>query len=291
MTRTMEHAGWRRVLAMAVTLAVALAPIAGMTGWAQAAGSKSTSKSTSKSSSSSSDDFEWSGTIASGKSIEIKGINGGIEVEPVTGTETKVSAEKSAHKSDPDEVTIEVIEHEGGVTICAKYPSPKGQRPNECGPGESGHSNTHNNDVEVEFRVQVPAGVAFVGRTVNGDIRAYGLKGGAEAYTVNGSIKLSTRGVAQATTVNGSIDAEMGLPAGDEIEFESVNGGITLTMPESSGANVDASTVNGDISTDFPLTVRGKFGPRSLHGTIGKGGPAIKMSTVNGSIRLRTATS
>jgi len=271
--------GGRRVLAMVLAAAVALAPIAALPREARAAGK------------SASPDFEWSGKVAPGKSIEIKGINGDIMVDATTGSEVKVTARKSARKSDPDEVTIEVIPHEGGVTLCAKYPTPKGERANECVPGEGGHMSTRDNDVQVDFTVQVPAGVDFIGRNVNGDIMAAGLKADAEAYTVNGSIKLETRGSARASTVNGSIQAEMGVPAGDELEFESVNGGITVTMPAASGARVHASTVNGSISTDFPLTVQGKFGPRSLQGTIGKGGPELKMSTVNGSIRLRAATS
>jgi len=265
---------WRRATVMALAAIVALAPIAGMPREARAG-----------------EDFQWSGKIAAGKSIEVKGINGDIMVDPTSGTEVKVVAKKSAHKSDSDEVTIEVIEHEGGVTLCAKYPTPKGERPNECQPGEGGRMSTRDNDVQVDFTVQVPAGVAFTGRTVNGDIMASGLKGDAEAYTVNGSIKLETRGTARATTVNGSIQAEMGAPASGDLEFETVNGGITITMPAASGADVHASTVNGRISTDFPLTVQGKFSPRSLRGTIGKGGPELKLSTVNGSIRLRAATS
>jgi hypothetical protein len=269
----------RRALAMVLAAVVALAPIAALPREASAAGK------------SASPDFEWSGKVAPGKSVEIKGINGDIMVDATTGSEVKVTARKSARKSDPDEVTIEVIPHEGGVTICAKYPTPKGEKPNECKPGEGGRMNTHDNDVQVDFTVQVPAGVGFIGRNVNGDVMASGLKGDAEAYTVNGSIRLETRGNARASTVNGSIQAEMGVPAGDELEFESVNGGITVTMPAASGAEVHASTVNGDISTDFPLTVQGKFSPRTLRGTIGKGGPELKMSTVNGSIRLRAATS
>ena len=42
------------------------------------------------------------------------------------------------------------------------------------------------NDVNVEFRVKVPAGVRFVGRTVNGGIEASGITADAEAHTVNG---------------------------------------------------------------------------------------------------------
>ena len=236
------------------------------------------------------EEFEWSGRIAPGKSIEIKGVNGGIFVEAGTSSEVEVVARKSARKSDPDEVTIEVVEHADGVTLCAVYPTPRGDRPNTCGPGERGRMNTKNNDVEVEFTVRVPAGVRFIGRTVNGSIEARGLKADVEAYTVNGSIGVSTRGVARATTVNGSIDAEMGAAASDALEFETVNGGITLTVPVGTGAEVHASTVNGDISTDFPLTVRGKFSRRSITGTIGRGGPQLNMSTVNGDIRLRSAS-
>jgi hypothetical protein len=151
-----SRTAFRRTLGMMLTLAVALAPLGIMARAADAAN---------KSAKSLGDDFEWSGKIAAGKAIEIKGINGGIEVEPTNGTEVKVSAEKNAHKSDPASVSIEVIEHDGGVTICAVYPTPKGERANECQPGAGGHMNTRNNDVDVEFRVQVPAGVRFVGRT------------------------------------------------------------------------------------------------------------------------------
>jgi hypothetical protein len=233
------------------------------------------------------EDFEWRGPIASGKAIEIKGVNGGIVAEPTTGTEVEVVAHKTARKSDPDEVRVEVIEHQDGVTLCAVYPTTRGDRPNTCEPGEGGRMNTRDNDVQVAFTVRVPAGVAFIGRTVNGAIEARGLKSDAEAHTVNGSVQVSTRGTAQASTVNGSIEAEMGSAIREPLEFTTVNGGITLRVPAGSGADLRASTVNGDISTDFPLTVRGKFSHRRITGTIGKGGPQLVMTTVNGSIRLR----
>ena len=271
------------------SLAVALTMIAGLAPVWDAADAASKAKS-SKSSRSYAEDFEWSGTIARGKAIEVKGVNGGISAEPATGNQVEVVARKSAKRSDPDEVTIEVIEHAGGVTLCAVYPTPRGERENECQPGEGGRMNTRNNDVQVEWTVRVPAGVRFIGRTVNGGIEALRLKADVEAYTVNGSIDIQTAGVARATTVNGSIDAAMGSSHREPIEFETVNGGITLTVPSTSSADVQCSTVNGDISTDFPLTVRGKFSHRRLNGTIGRGGPQLMMTTVNGDIRLRSSS-
>ncbi len=223
-------------------------------------------------------DFHWKGKIAAGKAIEIKGVNGDVRAVAGSGSETEVTATKRAKRSDPDEVKIEVLEHEGGVTICAVYPSDS-RRANECRPGEGGHMSTHENDVVVEFTVHVPAGVRFVG--IGGDV---------EASTVNGGIHISTSGYAEATTVNGSIVAAMGKASWTNgVEFRTVNGGITLDLPPSLSAEVRAETVNGEIFTDFPLMVTGKLGPRRVTGTIGSGGRQLALSTVNGNIRLRKA--
>ena len=235
-------------------------------------------------------DFRWHGRIAAGKVIEVKGVNGGIHVEPTSGSEVEVQAKKTWRRSDPDEVKIEVIQHEDGVTICAVYPTPSGERPNDCTPGETSHSHTSNNDVQVDYTVRAPAGVRFIGRTVNGGIDARGLTADAEAYTVNGSIDLATRGSAQASTVNGSIDVVMGRGLDESLEFATVNGGITVSMPANASADVKASTTNGSIDTDFPITVRGKFSRRHLSGTIGRGGPGLSLTTINGDIRLRSSS-
>jgi putative adhesin len=235
-------------------------------------------------------DFNWHGRVAPGQVIEIKGVNGAIHAERASGTEVTVEATKSARRSDPNTVTIQVVPHADGVTICAMYPSSDWGRPNECAPGSGGRMNVNNNDVKVEFTLHVPAGVHFTGRTVNGEIEAASLAGDVEAHTVNGKINLSTTGWAAANTVNGSIVARLGQAAGSRpIEFHTVNGGIDLELPAALNATLHASTVNGHISTDFPLMVHGKFTGREISGSIGQGGPALSLRTVNGSIELRRA--
>ncbi len=231
-------------------------------------------------------DFHWKGKIAAGKTIEIKGINGDIDAVAGSG-EVEVTGVKSAHRSDPDQVKIEVVPSEDGVTICAVYPS-DGRRENTCEPGEHDHTSTRNNDVRVDFTVRVPEGVRFRGATVNGKVDAANLSSDVDATTVNGSIRISTTGYAEARTVNGSIVASMGKATwSDALDFATVNGGITLELPANLSTEVKATTVNGEIDTDFPLTITGKFGPRRLNGTIGSGGRRLELSTVNGSIKLR----
>src|SRR6266576_2823395 len=196
-------------------------------------------------------DFNWHGRIATGKRLEVKGVNGDVRAVLASGAEALVHARKHGRRSDPDDVEIRVVESEEGVTICAVYPTPaRAREENNCELCVRGHSNTENNDVVVDFEVQVPAGVEFNGKTVNGEMSAEGLKGDARVSTVNGSVTLIMPG--------GKLDTE-----------------------------VRAITVNGDIESDWPMTITGRFNNRRLHGTIGAGGRELSLSTVNGEIRLK----
>jgi hypothetical protein len=238
----------------------------------------------------SSRDFRWQGRVAAGQAIEIKGVNGAIEARSGSGPEVQVTAVKRGRRNDPESVRVQVVEHGGGVTICAVYPAPSGQPANECAPGSGGRMNTRDNDVAVEFVVSVPPGVNFVGRNVNGEVTARDLPEDAEVHTVNGQVVVEASGHTVARTVNGSIEARMGrADCSGEAEFATVNGSIKLELPADTGAEVEARTVNGDIETDFPLEVRGKISRKRLSGTIGGGGRRLSVETVNGSIHLQKA--
>jgi hypothetical protein len=245
----------------------------------------------------SADEFRWNGSVAPGKTIEIKGLNGDIKAEPATGSELEVSANKKGRRSDPGTVRIQVVEHADGVTICAIYPSDDPDQPNTCEPGEqhargnsSATNNVHNNDVRVDFLVRVPAGVTFAGHTINGEIRASSLSGNVESRTVNGSINISTSGYAQAKTVNGEISAKLGNANWSGVlEFKTLNGGINLDLPSTISTEINAETLNGQISSDFPLTLLGNFDRKRVSGRIGSGGRELVLKTLNGSINLRRA--
>ncbi len=233
-------------------------------------------------------DWSWRKEVQAGKAIEIKAVNGDIETRAASGNQVEVRVRKSARRSDPDDVKIEVVEHAGGVTICAMYPTPRGERENECLPGARGRSSTRDNDVRTEFEVLVPRGVLFTGRTVNGDIEAVGLTADADVQTVNGSVHVETTGLAEAATVNGSIEARMGRTNWtDTRSFQTVNGSITLELQGDLHADVSASTVNGSLSSDWPMTISGKWGPRRMRGKIGNGGRGLELQTVNGDIELK----
>ena len=269
-------------LLTAVVLAIALT---GLTGCGIQAGDTSFSLNLGREADSA---FEWSGQVGEGQWIEIKGLNGTLTAMPATGDGVQVTALRSGLRSDPNEVEIVVVEHADGVTICAVYPSSDGE-PNECAPGDDGRNRSRNNDVKVKFDVYVPAGVRFAGRMVNGAIRADDLTADVRARTVNGSVRLSTSQGASAKTVNGSIRASFGETWWDgEAVFETVNGSISLEVSDQINADVDIRTTNGRITTDVPVTTT-RESRRLVEGTLGEGGPDLRLRTVNGSINLGLA--
>jgi len=242
-----------------------------------------------------SDEFRWSGNVAPGLAIEVAGINGEITAEPTSGSEVQVIALKRSRRTDVSLVQVKVVQHAGGVTICALYPNEDGEYPADCGrsgDGEKGNKRSHNvrnNDVRVDFKVSVPQQVGFIGRTINGDVSATSLSGNVNTSTINGSIRISTSGYCEASTINGQITASMrdaNWPRG--LSFKTINGEINLNLPANLSAAVDAQTLNGGINSDFPLNVTTLNGHKSVKGTIGAGGRELMLRTLNGSINLRS---
>jgi hypothetical protein len=239
-----------------------------------------------------SDEFRWNGTVAPGAAIEVQGINGEIVAEPSGGSEVQVVALKTSRRSDVNSVKMKVVEHAGGVTICALYPNEDGEYPGNCGPDGDGkgRGRVKNNDVQVNFTVRVPQRVSFVGKTINGSITATSLNGNVITQTINGSIKISTSGYAEAKTINGDISARLGDSNwSNALNFQTINGGINLELPSGFSASIDAETLNGSFTSDFPLTVTTLTGRKHVKGVIGPGGRDLILKTINGSISLRLA--
>ena len=149
--------------------------------------------------------WAWRGTVAAGRTLEIRGVMGTIRAEPASGREIEVTATKHAEESDINAVRIEVVQHEGDVTICAVYPG----NGNSCEPGGGENHMRGHNDVHVDFTVRVPAGVNFHGAAVSGDVSATGLTGTVELSSVSGSVSgTALTGRADLNSVSGDVVLE-----------------------------------------------------------------------------------
>jgi len=249
------------------------------------------------------DHFSWHGALARGKTLEISGISGSIRVEPSTGSEVEVTAVKRGPADDRAEIRIEVEQDDDGVTICAVYGSGGG-----C---HRSHSHTRDNEASVEFVAHVPAGVAFSGSMVSGDVDVAGLGARVEVNSVSGDVAVrnvhanvsahSVSGDAtlegvdgqevDANTVSGDVAFTGPIRQAGRYTFRSVSGNLTLRVQGDLNAHVSLNTVSGDIESDFPMTLGGggRFGRRNMDFTIGSGDARLELGTVSGDFRLQRA--
>ena len=236
--------------------------------------------------------FTWSGKINEGRWINIRNLNGSVDVQPGEGDKVEVTANRYTRRGDPDYVRFEVRKYgprDEDVLICALW----GEN-TDC---DEDRYRTHNsdrrnnrNEITVDFKVRVPKGVKVAAHSVNGEVRVYDVASEVDAGTVNGAVVVSTSGgPVNATTVNGSVRASMGrFDSNSDMNFSTVNGSVVAEFPNTDlNADIDLSTVNGRFYMDFPVTISGRIDPRRLRATLGKGGPRIRLSTVNGNVELR----
>jgi hypothetical protein len=261
-------------------------------------------------------DFSWSGRIAAGQRIQINNIKGEIRAEPSGGSEVTVTA----HPHGGRGVRVEMVRRSYGVVICAVYPSSgEGRRwrdddddDSRSEPRDACNSrgmNVHDSDAEVDFVVRVPAGVKLAANNVSGDVDIRGLRGPVQARSVSGDVHVSSTGEVEAASVSGDVFAALGRIPSDGLEFRSVSGNVTLELPANVDADFSARTLSGEIDSDFPLTIGGREGRRgrdddddgddgrfvrvrvghNVRGRLGRGGPALSVTTVSGDVTLHRA--
>ena len=226
--------------------------------------------------------------IAPKKWVWIRNTRGSVTVEAARGDSLLITAVKTYRASDTSSVRLVAVPSDGGVTVCAIWPGNDAS----CAPGKEFTSGrTHGNDVGVDFTVRLPAHVRLGATTQVGDVHVTGASAPLELATVSGDLDAETaQGPISAISVNGNVRARM-RAFGDTgaVSVVTVNGSVTAELPRLLDADVEAKTINGSIDTDYPLTVTGKFTSHSLQGTVGRGGRDVKITTVNGSIKLKKA--
>jgi hypothetical protein len=221
--------------------------------------------------------FHWANSLAVGKTLSVRDLNGAITVTPARGGEAEVTAQVRSKTADPKGIHFEVQSDEAGVHICALWPGMK-----TChGPVE--HNAEESDDLEVAFEVHLPPGVALDAATVNGPVDVRGASAAVAVASVNGDLRVETGAAPlHADTVNGRVEVRLGNLRGDgDVRLGTVNGDIVAHLPPGEGVEVSARTVSGTIS------ILGKEYPERVRTTVGRGGRRVSAQNVNGSIAIR----
>jgi hypothetical protein len=142
-------------------------------------------------------------------------------------------------------------------------------------------------NVRVDYELRVPPTVALQLRTVNGRIETRAISGQTAASTINGEVDLEATGSNEvaARTVNGRVQARF-LDDFHGAKLGTVNGRVVAILPASASFLGDFTQVNGDFEAAFPLNIHSHPGSRRVSGDVNGGRYALKISTVNGDIKI-----
>lgn len=223
---------------------------------------------------------EWTRTytLAEGGAVEIASTNGEVDVTPSDGSTVTVVAEKIARAS------TEAAAKEAAAAIPIK----ESVSPSRIALDARTDRTAVGGSREVRFHVKAPAWAAVTINTTNGEVSVRNMTGDLRVGTTNGQILGDgLAGSTSAETTNGTIVLDYASIPARGISCSATNGEVTVTIPKDGNARIAAEVTNGGISTEN-LTLRDrKESRRSLDAVLNAGGPAIKIETTNGAVKIR----
>ena len=217
--------------------------------------------------------FDQTYPLEPGGTFELQNVNGPVEVQGWDRDVVEVHAVKTAKRNEADleRVTIQVSAKPQSISVTTRYPQDEGV------------------EVAVEYLIHVPhrAHIEHVG-TINGTVVIAGVETVDDLHTVNGNIEVyDGGGSVHAHTTNGNIHLELAhFRGGKGASAETTNGSLLVALPSNISAELETRCLNGNFLSEMPISMESTLRPREMHGRLGKGGAPIKLSTINGGIRV-----
>jgi hypothetical protein len=208
--------------------------------------------------------------------VEVNGAQGGDEVHVMARTPHWEFMFFPRHRTlrievwAPEAADLDLKTGDGDVTV----PAMRGRVAVRTGDGSIAVAGARG-----ELRLWTGDG-RIVGRSLDGTLDAHS---GDGSMSVEGRFDGLTLG-----SGDGSITAEV-MPGSRFAVGASVSTGdgrLTLRVPADLKADLDAHTGDGAIDVDLPLTVAGRVSRNHVHGSLNGGGPLVRLSSGDGSIRV-----
>ena len=211
-------------------------------------------------------------TLASGAQVEVRGINGAVEIETSTGTTAEVHIVRSARSRD--DLNYHKILIEQSPSSLVVY-------------GDNDNDNGHH-QVRQRVTLRVPRQINLNVHGVNGKTTVGELEGPVQLHGINGAVTVAqATGFSEISGINGRVKVNISRLGQRGIHVSGVNGGVELQFAEDLNADVEVTGINGRVNADVPnVTVMGKIERNNFRARVGTGGTPITINGINGVVRL-----
>jgi hypothetical protein len=226
------------------------------------------------------DSIDQTYRLSAGARVEVRGINGTVDVESGTEGTAEVHIVRSARNAEDLNFRKVLIEHTGNSLVIR---------------GEQEKDKWGHRDREVRQRVmlRLPRQVDLSVNGINGRVDVGEIDGPVRLSGINGKVEVGqAMGYSHISGINGRVNITIAQLGERGIHVSGVNGGVELRFVDEVNAVIDVTGINGSVNADVPnVVLQGKIDRNNFHATIGSGGNPIKVSGVNGHVKLVRAGS
>lgn len=214
-----------------------------------------------------------------GATLELRETNGRIRVETGEGDQIDVAATRIVKGSTEEAAKAALNEFAIHETATADRV--------EIDSTTQGLQLRLGRQQRVDYDVKLPRGANLTVKTTNGDVTIQAVSGFVKVEAVNGRIVGSSlQQGADVTAINGSVQLGFEKIGEGGVRVKTTNGQIIVSLPADAKATIAARVTNGIVRTENLQIQATEESRRRLDGTIGGGGPEIRLDTTNGEIKI-----
>ena len=223
------------------------------------------------------DEFHQSYQLAAGARVEVQAINGSVEIATAPGGTAEVNIIRSARTREDLEFRKVLVEQTATSLIV------HGEKDTS---GVASHR-----DVRQRVVLLLPRQIDLGVSGINGKVGVGEIDGPVRLSGINGRVEVAQAvGYSNISGINGRVKVTISRLGEQGIHVSGVNGGVELCFSDDLNADLDVTGINGSVNADVAnVTVFGKIDRQNFHAKIGSGGSPIKVSGVNGHVKLTRA--
>ena len=213
-----------------------------------------------------------------GASVEVRGINGAVEINTAETDTADVSVTYVGGGADDAAGRRVVVEHSPSALVVRGEGREGGFWRWVWGEGEA----------RVAVVMTVPRRTEVTVRGVNGPAEVGEVDGSVRVAGVNGRVEVAqSAGRTEVAGVNGNVKFGVARLGGEGIEVKGVNGNVEVFLKTSVDADLDVKGHNGQVTLNVPnVTMQEREGHSRMRARFGAGGAPISFKGVNGNVRF-----
>jgi DUF4097 and DUF4098 domain-containing protein YvlB len=224
------------------------------------------------------DEIRKSFDLKPGALVQVQGINGKVDIQTAADTKTtEVYVKRTG--DDPSSLRrrdIIIEQTSEGLLVRSKQ--------NHTGLWD----HLFGKDPKEEVTIKASRDIALTLKGINGHVNAGDITGALEVRGVNGRVETATTGQSvEVSGINGSISIGLKQLGEHGARFSGINGGVEIRLSVGLNADLRARGMNGRVVSEVSdVTVERENAWSNYSSQIGKGGPLIEISGINGNVRL-----